>query len=128
MSDLYQEIILEEFKNPQNYGVMKDADLVLRERNSSCGDEVTIYLKLDEQGNISAIKWQGQGCAIRMAAMSVLSAQIKNQKLSARQIRAFTQEQLEEMLGLDEISVGRVKCLLLGAKAFSQIPQSNQSK
>lgn len=128
MSDLYQEVILEEFKNPQNYGVMDDADLVLCERNSSCGDEVTIYIKFDESGAISTIKWQGQGCAISMAAMSVLSAQIKNQKLSPSKIHAFTVEKLEEMLGLDEISVSRVKCLMLGVKAFAQIPRSNTHK
>ncbi len=131
MSDLYHEVILEEFKHPQNYGSIADADLILRERNSSCGDEVTIYLKVcDENGQqkITDIKWEGQGCAISQAAMSVLSATIKQQGMTTQHVTTLTQSPIEELLGLDEISIGRIKCLLLGVQAFKKALQNKESK
>jgi len=122
MSDLYQEIIIEEFRNPQNFGQMSDAHKIIRERNASCGDVLTIYVKLDEAGQkVIDIRWEGNGCAISMAAMSVLSAKIKVTKPAIAQLKKLSQSEIEELLGLDEISIGRVKCLMLGVQALKRI-------
>jgi NifU-like protein involved in Fe-S cluster formation len=124
MFDLYQEIILEEFKHPQNQGSLENPDLELVGRNSSCGDSVVVQLKFadptqPETSPITQLKWQGVGCAISMASMSVLSAQILQQKMSLQKIRNLRQSDLESWLGLSEISAGRMKCLLLGLTTFS---------
>jgi nitrogen fixation NifU-like protein len=117
--DLYQEIILEEFRNPQNFGKSEDADVVLHERNASCGDEITIYLKLDSSGkNVEKLMWEGQGCAISMAAASLVSAQLIGK--SGDEIQQFKKENVEELLGLDEIAYGREKCLMLGLQAVQK--------
>jgi nitrogen fixation NifU-like protein len=119
MSDIYQEIIIEEFQNPQNAGQLKDADIVLYERNSSCGDDVKIFLKLDAaKTKIIDIKWEGNGCAISQAAMSVLSAKIKQEQPLISALKKITKKDVEELLGLEDISMGRVKCLTLGLTAL----------
>jgi nitrogen fixation NifU-like protein len=119
MNDLYQEVILEEYRNPQNFGVMENPDLVLHERNSSCGDEVTIYLKLNKKKDqVTDIKWQGQGCAISMASTSFTSHLTKNASL--KKIETFSQKTLEELMGIDDIAIGREKCLLLGLQAIKK--------
>jgi nitrogen fixation NifU-like protein len=116
MTDLYQELILEEARSPQNHGKLTDADQVLTGRNASCGDEVTIYLKwgVDQQGNkiITDLKWEGQGCVISQAAMSVLSGMIMGK--SVKEVLAITPQNLEAQLGIETLSPGRVKCLMLG--------------
>ena len=119
MSDLYQEVIIEEFRHPQNYGQLPDADYVVRERNSSCGDEITIYLKVAADGQITDVMWEGTGCAISMAAMSALSGQLKNKTIS--DVKKLKQADIETLLGLTGISVGRVKCLMLGSAALRKI-------
>ncbi len=121
MSDLYQEIIIEEFRHPHNFGAMSDADYVIHERNSTCGDEVTMYLKVTPDGRISEVKWEGNGCAISMATMSVLSQVIQNKTFA--EIKKMSQKDLEELLGLEEIALGRVKCLTLGFSALKKIKE-----
>ncbi len=117
--DLYQEIIIEEYKRPQNQGSIVDADLVLTGGNSSCGDRVTIYLKINHD-QITDIKWQGSGCAISQAAMSVLSQKIMNEQPSLRNIQKFTKAEMLELLGLSEITSGRERCLLMGVKTLQK--------
>jgi len=118
-SNLYQETILDELKNPQNYGELPDADVVVEETNASCGDEVTVFIKTDDTGySILDIRWTGVGCAISQASMSLLSEKIKG--MSIAEIQNLSKEEMEELVGVDQISVGRVKCLMLGLKAVQK--------
>lgn len=122
MSDLYQEVILEAARHPQNQGQMDDADYVIHELNASCGDVITLYLKVNSQtGQVTDLKWQGQGCIISQAAMSELSGKIKAEQLSLTDIHALKLEDVTSLLGIDEISPGRLKCVMLGLKAFGQV-------
>lgn len=116
--DLYQEIILEEFRNPQNQGQLQGAHIFSHhDRNASCGDEVTVYLQIDPQTQkIQQLKWQGQGCAISMAAMSLLSQYCLGKMVS--ELKNFDKKDVEKLLGLDEVVSGREKCLLLGLQAI----------
>src|SRR5579859_2844946 len=108
MSDLYQEIIIEEFRHPQNFGQIRDAHKVVHERNASCGDVLTVYIKLDPASQkVIDIRWEGNGCAISMAAMSVLSAKIRAKQPKVSELKKLSQSEIEELLGLDEISIGR---------------------
>ncbi len=119
MSDLYQEIILEELRNPQNYGEMEDSDFVVSETNASCGDKLTIYIKLDDnKEKITHIKWLGQGCAISQATMSFISSELLGK--TTAQIQETSKKDLESLLGIEEISLGRVKCLMLGLKGVQK--------
>lgn len=120
MSDLYQEIILDQLEHPQHQGVLEGSDVLTHhERNASCGDEVTVYLKLSDTQPI-LLKWQGQGCAISMAAMSLLAEAITAQKMNKLQISKLTLADLLDLLGLDEISPGRLKCAMVGLRAVQK--------
>lgn len=115
----YHEVLLEEAKSPQNKGRLEQADKTIHLHNASCGDELTVYLQFSPDGQtVTDVQWEGQGCVISQAAMSVVSNQIKG--LTSEQIRDVTQSDLEQLLGLEDISVGRVKCLLLGLKGIQK--------
>lgn len=119
MSDLYQEIILEEYQHPKNKGVLsgeKNNVKSVKKTNVGCGDEFTVAIQLDESEQIvKDIKWQGQGCAISTSSMSLLSELIKGK--SSDEIRDMSKETLMDLLGLDEITPAREKCLLLSLRA-----------
>lgn len=72
LDSLYQEAILEHYKRPRNYGVLDPHDVMEEGLNPSCGDEVTLYLRL-EDGAISAVSFEGEGCAISQASASMLT-------------------------------------------------------
>ncbi|NCO12173.1 MAG: hypothetical protein COZ34_00735 [Candidatus Pacebacteria bacterium CG_4_10_14_3_um_filter_34_15] len=120
MTDIYQEDLIDEAKNPNNYGEMADPDLVSTQYNASCGDVITVSVKLSpDKLKIADIKWKGQGCVISQASMSVLSEKVKG--LELEKLQKLTQKDVLQELGLDEISVGRVKCLLLGLNTIIKL-------
>lgn len=76
LDELYQSIILDHNRRPRNYRVMDDASTHAEGKNPLCGDQLTIWLKLD--GNtISDVSFQGSGCAISKASASLMTAAIK---------------------------------------------------
>ena len=112
MSDIelmYQENILDHFKNPRNFGRIENASIHHHEKNPLCGDELNFYLIIKE-GKIVDAKFNGHGCAISQASASMLSDQIKGQ--SIEKIEKLTKEDILEMLGIP-ISPVRLKCALL---------------
>ncbi len=130
--DLYRETILDHYKNPHNFGELPDADIKVREANASCGDMIEISVKLQEASGkigkatlISDIKFKGLGCAISMAATSLLTDFVKGKSL--KEIENLTQEDVFKLLG-GSISVGRVKCALLPLKAMEQVVKKYQGK
>jgi nitrogen fixation NifU-like protein len=77
LSDLYQEVILDHSRSPHNFRVIADANCKAEGYNPLCGDQVTIYLKLDGD-RIQEIAFQGKGCAISKAAASVMTDVVKD--------------------------------------------------
>lgn len=80
LTDLYQEILLEHNSKPRNYRKLDDATISAEGYNPLCGDQYTLYLKLDG-GVIQDIGFQGAGCAISKASASMLTQQIKGMTL-----------------------------------------------
>lgn len=115
LDPLYKEIILDLYRNPLNKKVLLDYDVKHKEFNPSCGDEIEIMIKLDEEGNILDIGHQGQGCAISQAAVSLLTEEIKNKKRLA--IESFTEQDMLQLLPI-QVSPNRLKCALLGFKTL----------
>ena len=72
LRELYQEMILDHGRHPRHHGAMPEANRVANGFNQFCGDRLTLYLKL-EQDKISAVSFQGSGCAISMASASLMS-------------------------------------------------------
>lgn len=76
LSELYQEIILEHNRHPRNYRAMTDADRRVEADNPLCGDRLQLYLKL-EGDRVVDISFQGSGCAISIASVSMLTERLK---------------------------------------------------
>ena len=126
MTDLYQEELLEHYKHPQNKGSFssekKDLKTV-KNNNVGCGDEVTVELLTNDQNVVNDIRWQGNGCVISMAGMSVISEFVKGKPTS--EILQYNQDTLLELLHLHEIVPARVKCLTLGLRTIQRAIDSS---
>lgn len=119
---LYREEILEHYKNPLNFGKLKSFDVSSKQLNPFCGDEIEIFVKFQQKSlgvnrkphprwtrfNISFV---GNGCAICIAATSILTEYAKN-----KTIEELTKFSEKDMLGLLEVEISemRKKCALLG--------------
>lgn len=77
LRDLYQEVIFDHNRNPRNYRVMDNADRKVDGFNPLCGDRLTLFLKMDGH-TITDASFQGSGCAISTASVSLMTEIIKN--------------------------------------------------
>ena len=73
--DIYAQNILDHFKAPHNEGVLSDASIIQKEENHSCGDTLEVSMTIEKE-SIAKIAFQGSGCAISQAAMSILSDEL----------------------------------------------------
>jgi nitrogen fixation NifU-like protein len=76
LTDLYQEVILDHYRNPHNFREMADADRSAEGYNPLCGDRLTVYLRMDGD-TVSEVTFQGTGCAISQASASVMTDAVK---------------------------------------------------
>src|SRR5437867_793396 len=84
LSELYQEVILDHNRQPHNFRALPDADRKAEGYNPLCGDQITIYVKL--QGDrIADISFQGKGCAISKASASVMTDVLKDKSTGQAQ-------------------------------------------
>jgi nitrogen fixation NifU-like protein len=109
---LYREVILDHYKNPRGHGVIEDADASAEGLNPLCGDEVTIYVSFEPDGDtIEEVKFSGRGCAISQAATSMLTEMVRGRKATA--IAELPKDELLEEIGIPLTPI-RLKCALLG--------------
>ena len=76
LGDLYQEVILDHNKSPRNFQKLKNANRRAEGYNPLCGDQVTVYVQL-ENDVIKDISFQGSGCAISKASASMMTTSLK---------------------------------------------------
>ncbi len=118
IDDLYQEIILDHAERPRNKGTLLDATYVITELNASCGDHVKLYV-LVEDGIIKDCRWEGGGCAISTASMSMISETIIGKTVV--QAKTLTKENLMKEMGIATMLPTREKCLMIGLRALKQV-------
>ena len=94
LKELYQEIILEHGKNPRNLGKTENFNKDAKGNNPLCGDNVHIYLKLNDQRKVEDISFEGSGCAISMASASIMTDLIKGKSDNE------AKEIIEDFLGM----------------------------
>lgn len=125
---LYQEIILDHYKHPRGSGRLAEPAGESFQVNPTCGDEVTVGIRLDEHGHLH-IGYEGQGCSISQASASVMSELLEDASVEelARAERAFLEmmhskgsaQPDEDILGDGIAFAGvskypaRIKCALL---------------
>ena len=77
LRELYQEVILDHSRHPRHYGALEGASHKAEGYNPLCGDRVTVYLKLGEDGRVADIRFEGKGCAISQASASMMADMLK---------------------------------------------------
>ncbi len=125
--DLYQEILLDHYKRPRNFGPLPDLDREAEGYNPLCGDRVQIRLKLDGD-RLAEVRFEGSGCAISTASTSMMTEAVRGK--SRREVgelfelfrAAVTGDEPEPLAELGELAAlsgvrqfpMRVKCATLG--------------
>lgn len=112
----YTQNIIDNYKNPKNYGRLKNPTLSITEINYSCGDHQEIDLII-ENDVVKNVKFTGKGCAISQASASLLTEKIKGMKI--KEILKFDTESIMELLGIN-LGPTRLKCALLPLVAIKR--------
>ncbi len=97
MLNLYQEILMDHYRNPRNNGTIDQCNFRVEQRNSSCGDEV-ICMGVIKNNVLKEVAFQGKGCVISQATSSILSEFVKNTSLDA--ILTLNKDDLMTMIGM----------------------------
>ncbi|MEM0158427.1 MAG: iron-sulfur cluster assembly scaffold protein [Thermoplasmataceae archaeon] len=118
--DMQMEIILENYKNPHNYGRMDDPSVKLLQYNPVCGDAVQFFIKIRE-GKIDDISFIGRGCSISQGAASILTDLVKGKGI--QDVKNMTREQFLDIIGLD-LGPSREKCALLSYNTLMKCLES----
>lgn len=119
MTDIYQQALIAEFREPQNQGALENPDIHHHETNASCGDEVTITLRFSaDKTRVEEVKWVGKGCTVSQASMSLLSEKLKGASLE--QVMQWQKQDLLPFFGMEDIVSGREKCFLMGLKTVQK--------
>jgi nitrogen fixation NifU-like protein len=113
----YAEQLLEHYESPRHYGPLTDADVVAHGENPGCGDEITIYLKVNEAGVVEQVQFESEGCTISQASASVVMEMVQHKTLA--EIQAIDYNGLIEKLGKDVV-LTRVNCATLGLKTLKE--------
>ena len=80
LKDLYQEIILDHGNNPRNLGKFDNYNKDAKGNNPLCGDNVHVYLRLNENKKVEDIAFEGHGCAISMASASIMTDMVRGKE------------------------------------------------
>ena len=81
LKELYQDIILEHGKSPRNFGKCEKYTHEAKGHNPLCGDQVHVYLKLNNEKNVDNVTFEGSGCAISIASTSIMTELVKGKSL-----------------------------------------------
>ena len=126
LTDLYQSVILDHNRRPRNYSVLPTANRVGSGNNPMCGDQMTVYVKL-EGDRIADISFQGSGCAISKASTSLMTLNLKgktikeaeiiyagvHQLVTTGQVAEDDMSDLAALAGVHQFPA-RIKCATLG--------------
>ena len=113
--EIYRENILDHYRNPRNFGRLAKYTFKHKDTNTSCGDEIEIFVLL-EKNKVKEITFFGRGCAISVAAASMLTEHLRG--ITLKDLKKISQEDILEMLGIN-LGIVRQRCGLLCLKALS---------
>ncbi len=113
MDDLYREVIIEHYKNPDHRGHLDPNDISFEDENPLCGDHIRIDLRVDADGKIKEAAFDGHGCAISQASSDLLLDSIIGK--SVDDVKKLTKTDVLDLLGI-ELGPVRLKCALLPLK------------
>jgi nitrogen fixation NifU-like protein len=127
LDGLYREIILDHYQNPRNKGTLDDADSASHGHNPLCGDEVDVFVKLNDE-QLQDVRFTSRGCSISQASASMMTDSVKGKAVSDAESMLVTFKEmmlgegsheedsdmgdLEALQGVKRYPV-RIKCALL---------------
>jgi nitrogen fixation protein NifU and related proteins len=114
MSMDYREYILDHYRNPRNYGKLEHPDAHAEDFNPLCGDQLAIDLQVAGD-QVTAVRFQGRGCAISQAAASMLSEMIEGK--TVEEVVQLGKDDVLDALGIP-ISPARLKCAFLSLRVL----------
>ncbi|MDX1646615.1 MAG: SUF system NifU family Fe-S cluster assembly protein [Longimicrobiales bacterium] len=134
LSSLYQQLILEHYRNPRNKAELEEKSVEIHMANPVCGDEIRLQLRIEDD-EIAEAKFVGQGCSISQASVSMMTTLLKGRSLEEADVlaRRFTDMMhgdeaaardkslgdLRALQGVSKFPV-RIKCALLGFDALQE--------
>ncbi len=113
MDNFYRDNILDHYKNPRNFGHLKNATASAQAYNATCGDRIEIEIKCqmtNDKCQIKDIRFSGEGCAISQASASMLTELVKDK--SQEEICKLKTDDILKMLGTT-LTPSRIKCAVL---------------
>ena len=136
ITDLYQEVILDHSKNPQNFGILNQYTCTAEGNNPMCGDSLTVYVNI-ENNVISDVSYRARGCAISVASASIMSNIIKGKTIEevdilfdkfhrlcmGEDIEDDEMETLKVLSGVSKFPT-RVKCATMSWHAIKEATHS----
>ncbi len=140
LNSLYQQLIIDHYRNPRNSGELPDATVEVHMRNPTCGDDISLQLRIEDD-RIEEVKFVGEGCSISQASVSMMTTLLKGRSLdeALAVARRFTGMMhgdgdaakdpllgnLRSLAGVARFPV-RVKCALLGFDALQECMKRTQ--
>lgn len=120
LRELYQQVILDHSRKPRNFKKLENANRSAEGYNPLCGDQLTVYLSVDDDGQIVDISFEGSGCAISKASASLMTQVVKGKSRAEAEalferFRAMVTR--EHGVEVDEEAVGRL-AVLAGVREF----------
>jgi nitrogen fixation protein NifU and related proteins len=115
MDDLYRELIIDRYKNPQFRGHLDPYQIAFEDDNPLCGDHIRVELQVNDGGIVRAAAFDGHGCAISQASADLLMESAVGKSLD--EIKQLTRDDVLELLGI-ELGPVRLKCALLSLKVL----------
>lgn len=113
---LYQDQILDHYRNPRNFGSLDKPTHVAEVKNPTCGDSLHMDIAV-QNGTIADVRFSGSGCAISQASASLLTEYVKGKTVGAAV--GLEPKDILELLGVP-LSPGRLKCGLLSLETLKK--------
>lgn len=118
--EMYQDNILDHYENPSHRGTLEHPTFEIRDLNPLCGDEVHIQARLDDESRLAAVRFEGKGCVISLAAASMLMEEVEGKTLD--EVKKMGRQDMLDLLGVP-LTTMRVKCAMLPLRALEKAIQ-----
>jgi nitrogen fixation NifU-like protein len=133
LDTLYRQVIMDHYKKPRNRGVLAENNLTINMNNPTCGDRIQLTMKVDD-GIVTDVKYEGEGCSISMSSASMMTQAIKGKKVEValKLAKIFSDmmqgKDYDEDMDLGDIEAlqgvskfpARIKCATLAWKAMEK--------
>ncbi|MEP9404839.1 Fe-S cluster assembly sulfur transfer protein SufU [Peribacillus frigoritolerans] len=133
LDTLYRQVIMDHYKKPRNKGMLEDGSMTIDMNNPTCGDRIRLTMKI-EDGKVSDVKFDGDGCSISMSSASMMTQAIKGKGVDTALAMSETfslmiqGKEYDDEMDLGDIEAlqgvskfpARIKCATLAWKAMEK--------